>query len=218
MKDFPAALCEKVHCPALLYEREGYGRSQKLKEKRDSSYLENEAHLALPKLFEALTLQQIPKILIGHSDGGSIALIHAGSFPENIIAVISEAAHLFIEDVSVEGIREAVVQFEKGKLYDMLFKYHGDRTETMFYGWAHTWMNAEFKKWNVEKYLQNITAPVLAIQGEDDQYGSFAQLESIKNNCVNAEIEFLPHCGHSPHLQLKDEILKLMADFIDQIL
>jgi pimeloyl-ACP methyl ester carboxylesterase len=217
-RDFPALLCKKVNCPGLLYDREGYSKSGMLKEKRDSGYLQKEAEIALPELFKKLSLQQTNKILIGHSDGGSIALIHAGIFQKNIMGVISEAAHLFIEDISVEGISEAVIQFEEGKLKDLLKKYHGEKTDSMFYGWAHTWLNPEFKKWNIEKYLPGISAPVLAIQGEDDQYGSFAQLKSIKKNTKNAEIKFIPNCGHTPHIQMKEEVLLMMVDFINKII
>jgi len=217
-RDFPALLCEKVNCPGLIYDREGYGKSEKLKEKRDSGYLQKEAEIALPELLKKLSLQQTKKILIGHSDGGSIALIHAGIFQKNIIAVISEAAHLFIEDISVKGISEALIQFEEGKLKDLLKKYHGEKTDSMFYGWAHTWLNPEFKKWNIEKYLPGISAPVLAIQGQDDQYGSFAQLKSIKKHTKNAEIKFIPNCGHTPHLQIKEEVLLIMEDFINKII
>jgi pimeloyl-ACP methyl ester carboxylesterase len=217
-RDFPALLCKKVNCPGFLYDREGYGKSEKLRDKRDSGYLEHEAKIVLPEVLKKLSLQQTKKILIGHSDGASISLIYAGSFQENIIGVISEAAHLFIEDVSVEGIREAVVQFEKGKLKDLLKKYHREKTDNMFYGWAHTWLNPEFKKWNIEKYLPGISAPVLAIQGEDDQYGSFAQLKSIKKSTKNAEIKFIPNCGHTPHLQMKEEIILLLGNFINKII
>lgn len=213
-KDFPALLCEKTKCPALLYDREGHGKSDALTNPRGNNFMQIQAQKALPELFKQLEIEHHNKILIGHSDGGSIAIINAGSFPENIIGIITEASHQFIEDISVQGIREAVKQFEEGKLKDLLYKYHGDKTSTMFYGWAATWLQPEFRKWNIEEYVKQIKIPFLAIQGQEDQYGSVAQLESIKKYSPRADINHIPNCGHIPHLQAKDFVLNLVADFI----
>jgi pimeloyl-ACP methyl ester carboxylesterase len=213
-KDFPALLCEKTNCPGFLYDREGHGRSDELKIKRSSDFMHIQAQTTLPEIFRQLDIEQNKKILIGHSDGGSIAIIHAGSFPEKIIGVITEASHQFIEDISVEGIRDAVKLYEEGKLKDLLNKYHGDNTDSMFHGWADIWLRKEFRKWNIEEYLQKIKVPFLAIQGMDDQYGSFAQLASIKKNAIKSDIYHIPSCGHTPHLQMKETILQLMSDFI----
>ena len=213
-KDFPALLCEKTKCPALLYDREGHGKSDELKNVRGNDFMHIQAQKVLPALFKQLEIEQYNKILIGHSDGGSIAIIHAGSFHKNIIGIITEASHQFIEDISVRGIQDAVKSFEEGKLQNLLCKYHDDKTSSMFYGWASTWLKPEFRKWNIEEYVKKIKVPFLAIQGTDDQYGSFAQLESIKNNAIKADINHIPNCGHIPHLQAKDFVLNLMADFI----
>jgi pimeloyl-ACP methyl ester carboxylesterase len=213
-KDFPALLCEKTKLPGLLFDREGYGNSSPYTTKNDQDYLKNQAQTAMPEIFRKLNIEQDKKILIGHSDGGSIAIIYAGTYPENIIGLITEASHQFLEDISVTGIREAVKLYEDGKLKELLRKYHGENTDTMFHGWADTWLNEKFGKWNIEQYLENIKAPFLAIQGKDDQYGSYAQLESIKKLAVNSDIYHIPGYGHTPHLQKKDEILQLMSDFI----
>ncbi len=213
-KDFPTLLCEKTKCPGFLYDREGYGRSSKLRSTNDWNYLHIQAQKALPEIFKQLKIEQYKKILIGHSDGGSIAIIHAGSFPEKIIGVITEASHQFIEDISVKGIRDTVKLFEEGKLKDWLKKYHGEKTDSMFHGWADTWTREGFQNWNIEEYLKKINVPILAIQGKDDQYGSFAQLESIKKYSPKADIHHIPACGHTPHLQCKEVIIQLMYDFI----
>ena len=216
-KDFPALLCEKTKCPALLYDREGHSKSDELKNVRGNDFMHIQAQKVLPALFKQLEIEQYNKILIGHSDGGSIAIIHAGSFHKNIIGIITEASHQFIEDISVQGIREAVKQFEEGKLKDLLYKYHGEKTSSMFYGWAATWLQPEFRKWNIEEYVKKINIPFLAIQGTEDQYGSFAQLESIKKYSPKADINHIPNCGHIPHLQVKEIVLNKMISFINTL-
>ncbi len=216
-KDFPAMLCEKTNCPALLCDREGHGKSDELKNPRGWDFMHIQAQKALPDLFKQLEIEKYNKILIGHSDGGSIAIIHAGSFPENIIGIITEASHQFIEDISVQGIREAVKQFEEGKLKDLLYKYHGEKTDSMFHGWADTWLQPEFRKWNIEEYAKQIKIPFLAIQGQEDQYGSVAQLESIKKYSPRADINHIPNCGHIPHLQAKEIVLNIIVSFISSL-
>jgi pimeloyl-ACP methyl ester carboxylesterase len=217
-KDFPALLSERVKCPALLYDREGHGKSSALKTLREWDFMHIQAQKVLPEIFNQLHIVQYKKILIGHSDGGSIAIIHAGSFHENIIGIITEASHQLIEDVSVRGIQEAVELFESGKFKNLLRKYHGEKTESMFYGWAGTWLQKEFLKWNIEEYLGKITVPFLAIQGKDDQYGSYAQLETIKRNAPKSDIYHVTACGHTPHLQHKEKILQIMSDFIIKLI
>jgi len=217
-KDFPFQLSERTKCSALVFDREGYGKSSKLKSTNDWDYLHIQAQEALPEIFNHLNIEQNKKILIGHSDGGSITIIHTGTFPENIIAVITEASHQFIEDISVAGIRDAVKLYEEGKLKDLLKKYHGENTDSMFYGWADTWLREEFQKWNIEEYLPKIKVPFLAIQGTNDRYGSFAQLASIKKNVLKSDIYHIPDCGHSPHTEIKEKMLQIMSDFIMKVI
>lgn len=218
-KDFPVLLSEKIHCAALLFDREGYGKSDPLKAARDWDYLHIQAQKALPEIFIRLHLEQIKKILIGHSDGGSIAIIHAGSCPENIIGVITEASHQFIEDISVRGIREAAENYQKdGKLKSILRKYHGEKTDEIFYAWADTWQRPGFQQWNIEEYLKKIDIPFLAVQGVEDQYGSVAQLESIRRYVKRSEIRHIPNCGHNPHIQHKEMMVQIMAEFISTLL
>jgi pimeloyl-ACP methyl ester carboxylesterase len=213
-KDFPELLCKKTNCPGLLYDREGHGKSDALKTPRNSDFMHIQSQIVLPEIFKQLNIEHHKKILIGHSDGGSIAIIYAGSFNENILGIITEASHQFIEEVTVTGLKDALRSFEAGRLRELLIKYHGKNIDSMFHGWSDTWLREEFRKWNIESYLKNISCPFLAIQGEDDQYGTFAQLESIKNNARKADIFHIPHCGHIPHVQAKEIVLNRMADFI----
>jgi pimeloyl-ACP methyl ester carboxylesterase len=199
-KDFPALLCDKVNLPALLFDRYGHGKSEKLKAPREMNFMHQQAQQFLPELLRSMLLQDKKIILIGHSDGGSIALIHAGRFPENIAGVLTEAAHIFLEEISLIGIRQAVKMFEDGQLRKLLSRFHGAKTESMFYGWAGTWLNPDFRQWNIEDYLSRISAPVMALQGDNDQYGSYAQLEGISKHVKNSRVELLANCGHIPHL------------------
>jgi pimeloyl-ACP methyl ester carboxylesterase len=214
-KDFPAQLCEKVNCPAFLYDREGHGKSEMLKTMRGKDFMHLQAQIILPEIFKELNITDHKKILIGHSDGGSIAIIHAGSFPEKIKGVITEAAHVFIEDITVKGLKDAVKSYETGLLRDLLRKHHGDNTDTMFHGWADTWLREEFKEWNIEGCLKKIKAPFLAIQGQQDQYGTVAQLESIGKYAEKTQIEHIPDCGHIPHFQTREAVMEMMAKFIN---
>jgi pimeloyl-ACP methyl ester carboxylesterase len=217
-KDVPKLLSQKVQCPALVYDRYGHGLSEQLHEARDLYFIHQQAQLFLPALLQNLNLHHMKIILIGHSDGGSIAIIHAGSFPEKTAGIITIAAHVFLEDISLQGIRAAVKSFEEGLLRDLLYKYHGNKTDSMFNGWAQTWPKPEFRNWNIEEFLPAIKAPFLAIQGDTDQYGSYAQLDAIKKQVVKAQIQLIPDCGHIPHLQQKDMVLEIISRFINGIL
>lgn len=216
--DFPSLLCNRLEFPALLYDREGHGKSDELKSPREWDFMHIQAQKVLPEVFRVLGLEANKKILIGHSDGGSIAIIHAGSFPENILGIITEASHQFIEPVSVKGIRSALRLFEEGKLNDLLYKFHGEKTSAMFHGWADTWLQEKFLEWNIEEYVEKIKVPFLGIQGKNDRYGSYAQLEKIKSLAENSEICFIERCGHIPHLQHKEKLIQIMSDFIIKLL
>jgi pimeloyl-ACP methyl ester carboxylesterase len=212
-KDFPQLLCNRTGLSGLVYDRLGYGKSSPDMIQRDSSYLENFAFEEFPFIQEALL--KYKKIhLVGHSDGGSIALLIASKYPEYIVSVTTMAAHIFVEDVTLEGIIPAITAFEQGKL-DGLKKYHGEKTETLFYNWARTWLSDEYLSWNIESYLPNVLAPSLIIQGEDDQYGTEAQVDGIVNQVRGKSIKnMLNDCGHSPHLESKHEVISLIENFI----
>jgi pimeloyl-ACP methyl ester carboxylesterase len=215
-RDFPFLLAEATGLGAVVYERYGFGGSDPLQEPRDVGYLGREAHDVLPELLAECGVSA--PILIGHSDGGTIALQYAARFPESPRGVISEAAHVFVEEISLSGIREAVKAFETGGLREKLARYHGDRTDAMFHGWCDTWQTPEFLRWNITGQLADIRCPLLAIQGEDDEYGTAAQLQTICDR-VSGPVERLmvPDCGHIPHQQARDTVLREMTRFIGQL-
>jgi pimeloyl-ACP methyl ester carboxylesterase len=217
-KDFPQNLCDKVNLPGLIYDRYGYGLSNPLQEKRKSTFLHDEAFVYLPQLIKNLKIKN-KLILIGHSDGASIALIYASAFSETLLGVISEAAHVLLENISLDGIKKIDLEYKSNEPLRKRFeKYHPDISDTMFNGWVDAWLDPEFKAWNIEELLPEIKVPVLAIQGDTDEYGSYDQLASIKKN-VSADVEilYLPDCGHVPHLQATEKVVSKMADFIFKI-
>ncbi|PIE82866.1 MAG: alpha/beta hydrolase [Candidatus Contendobacter odensis] len=213
---FPEQLCDLTHLPGLVYERHGHGQSETLTHPRSCDYLHQEAQDYLPAVLSTCHITE-PPILFGHSDGGSIALLYAAACPDKVRAIVIEAAHVFVEEASLYGIRAACQSFEQGHLYRKLQRYHGDNTETMFRGWSNIWLHPDFRDWRIEKELQAITCPVLIVQGEDDEYGTRAQVDTIANSITGpSEILWLPHCGHTPHHQLRETVLEATAGFINQ--
>lgn len=219
-KNFPAKLCEVLGLSGLVYERYGYGYSTPLQEERQADYLEVEGNYYLPKLIQKLSLAQQEIILVGHSDGASIALIYASLFPKHIKMVVSMAAHVFNEKISVNSIKLLEALYENNdKLKKSFQKYHFEHTDSTFYAFSKTITDPSFKDWNIEHYLNNITAPVIAIQGYDDEYGTSKQVESIVSNSKNKYNRnlMIPKCGHSPHIQKQTFVLNQLADFYQTI-
>lgn len=212
-RDFPQALATATGCDALLYDRRGSGKSDPLTEKRAQDYLHQEAFITLPEVLEKTGVKN--PILIGHSDGGTIALLYAAKFPENVRGVITETAHVFVEDVTLRGIRKVLKTYQTGDLKQRLEKYHGENTEAIFRAWHETWLNPNFRSWNVEKFLPHITCPVLVIQGAEDEYGTPAQVDAITSQVSGlAKPLLIPHCGHTPHREARDITLREMTKFI----
>jgi len=217
-RDFPKSLCDLTGLPAVVYDRYGYGESDKLEKPHKLSYFHNEAVIILPDLLKALNIEN-KIILIGHSDGGSIALIFASEFPEKVKGVITEAAHVFTEEITLNGIRNTVMKYEKGKFKDFLKNYHDNNTESMLRGWSDLWLDEGFKSWNIKSSLKKIRCPLLAIQGENDEYGTLKHIEIITNE-VKGPVESLiiEKCGHIPHHQTRELVLENMKSFILKIL
>jgi len=210
-KAWPERLAGGCDLPFLSYDRLGHGRSGPLPGPRAPGYLEFEAWEVLPRVLEACGVAD--PILVGHSDGGSIALMYASRFSAR--AVITEAAHVFVEDVTRVGIREAVAAWRDTDLPARLARYHGDKTEALFLAWADTWLSEPFAAWNIEGCLPPITCPVLAVQGEGDEYGTARQVEAIVAGVSGpARALMLPDCGHAPHLQAEDQLTPALAEFI----
>jgi pimeloyl-ACP methyl ester carboxylesterase len=212
-RDFPAALVEVTGLDGLIYDRWGHGRSDPLTVGRTPRYLHDEAFESLPEVLSQSGMEDV--ILIGHSDGGTIALLYGARYSKGIRGMITEAAHVFVEDVTLEGIRETVKIYETTDFKEKLARYHGDNTDTLFRAWADTWLAPEFRTWNVESYLPQVVCPLLVIQGRDDEYATKAQVDAIANQVSGpARPLLVPGCGHTPHRQARDVVLKEMADFI----
>jgi pimeloyl-ACP methyl ester carboxylesterase len=215
-KAFPEQLCKKLQLDGFVYEREGHGLSSTFTKERTVNYLHDYAWNELNELIETAFSRDKKIILIGHSDGGTIALLYAARFPKNIVACITMAAHVINEPETVAGIEPAINAFKSGKLVG-LHKYHGAQTEALFYAWANTWKSAEFKEWNICADIEPIRCPILAIQGINDQYGTEKQLELIKTN-VSGKVKtvMLPTCGHHPHLEVPNLVLIEIQQFLEE--
>ncbi|MBI2748621.1 MAG: alpha/beta hydrolase [Burkholderiales bacterium] len=214
-RDFPLRVAQATGCPALVYNRYGYGNSAVLGEARVSvRFMHEEALKSLPQVLAALRIEQ--PVLVGHSDGASIALIYAGSGnPARGLALM--APHVFVEDICVRSIEAAKREFESTDLPQRLGRYHRDPRKT-FYLWNDVWLDPEFRAWNIAEYLAGIRCPVLAIQGEDDEYGTMAQLDAIREGVrVSCELVKLPACGHSPHRDQPEATLAAVVKFVGSL-
>ncbi len=214
-RDFPAKVAAATGCRTLVYSRYGYGESDPLTESFTVRYMHDEALIALPELLDKLEIDK--PVLVGHSDGGSIALVHAGGAGRNVAGLILMAPHVFVEDLSVASIARAKTVFEQTDLAQRLARYHKDPAKT-FWGWNDIWLHPDFRAWNIEEYLPRVTCPVLAIQGEDDEYGTPAQVEAIRKQAAGeVEVLMLADCRHSPHKDQPQATLEAMAGFIERI-
>jgi len=211
-RDFPLRVSKATGCPALVYSRYGYGHSDVLEEPRRSvRFMHEEALEALPAVLAETGIRA--PILVGHSDGASIALIYAGAGnPVRALALM--APHVFVEEVCVRSIEQAKREFDTTDLPQRLGKYHRDPRRS-FHLWSDVWLDPEFLDWNIEEYLPGVSCPVLAIQGRDDQYGTMAQLRAIalkvKGPCELVELE---RCGHSPFRDQPEATLAAVSRFI----
>jgi len=195
-RDFPEQLCRRTGCPGLVYDRLGHGGSSPLQRPRTIDYLHDCALVELPQVIEALLPGQ-PFLLVGHSDGGSISLIFAATKPPLLLGVVAVAAHVFVEQCSLDGIKKA---------------------EALFKAWADTWTSPWFAAWNIEDLLPSIDVPVLALQGRDDQYGTTAQVDAIvAKSGGSATPLLLEDCGHAPHLDFPELTLDLVSCFVNRI-
>jgi pimeloyl-ACP methyl ester carboxylesterase len=210
---FPDMLSRLVGLPALIYDRHGSGGSDPLQDGYSGNPFCREAELVLPDILAACGIEK--PLLIGHSDGGSIALQYASRYPDSPVGVIAEAAHVFAEDLTLSSIRKAVTAFEEGSLKEKLARYHGDRTDSMFHNWSDIWLLPENLNWNMQAALPGITSPLQVVQGENDEYGTLAQVEAIVSGVSGrTETLIIPDCAHSPHLQAGEAALQGMAAFI----
>jgi pimeloyl-ACP methyl ester carboxylesterase len=213
-REFPGRLAHATGCNAVVYSRYGYGQSDPLRDDREVRYMHDEALVALPQILDALSVER--PILVGHSDGGSIALIHAGSGKRALAGVVTLAAHVLVEDISVASIAAAKTAYETTDLRAKLARYHAD-VDSAFRGWNRIWLHPDFRAWNIEEFLPRITCPVLAIQGEDDEYGTMEQMRRIGSRVPDADLVELEDCRHSPHRDQTDAVLEAITRFVDRI-
>lgn len=212
-KHFPDRLCARTGCSGLVYDRQGYGGSSPLTGERTIHYLHKYALDELPAVLAAV-IPGRPYILFGHSDGGSISLIAAADRPPLLRGIVVEAPHILVEPETVAGVRRADEAFDRGKL-DGLRKYHGDKTRRMFKAWARTWMDETYRRWNIKYLLPYITCPVLVIQGRGDHYGTAGQVDPIvEASSGPAEAFWLDDCGHAPHLEHPEKVMKAVFVFM----
>lgn len=211
--DFPERVVNATRRPALVYDRQGYGRSAPRRGPPGIDYLQVEAETVLPALLDHFGLRN--PILVGHSDGGTIALLYAARFPRRVTGVIAEAAHVMVETVTLDGIRATVEAFRRGDLEARLSRYHGARTRAMFFNWADTWLSEEFRSWNIEARLPEIRCDVLVLQGLTDRYGTARQASAIVRGIGPRACQvLLPSCGHAPHREAPRRTLAAIQQFI----
>jgi pimeloyl-ACP methyl ester carboxylesterase len=213
-KDFPAKLAQRTGCGVLVYSRYGHGNSDKLMEKRPVRFMHHEGEVVLPEVLDKLGIRK--PILVGHSDGGSIALIFGGKYPDAVSGLILEAPHVFVEDLSIASITQAKTMYESTDFPQRLGRYHA-YVDATFWGWNDIWLDPAFRSWNIEEYVPRITCPVLCIQGEQDEYGTMAQLEAVKAGAPQTRVEMLANCKHSPHRDQEAKTLELMAEFVEHV-
>jgi pimeloyl-ACP methyl ester carboxylesterase len=214
-KDFPAKVAAATGSRTLVYSRYGYGQSDALAAPRRVDYMHEEALLALPELLDTFGITA--PVLIGHSDGASIALLHAGGMSRPVRGLVLMAPHVFVEDMTIRSIAEAKTVFETTDLAAKLGRYHRD-PENVFRGWNDIWLDPEFRGWNIESYLAAVRCPVLLIQGADDEYGSLAQLDAIERGVAGpAERLVLPDCRHSPQRDQEAATLQAITRFVAKV-
>lgn len=216
-RDFPETLCRETGLPGIVYERRGYGESDCFESPWPADYLVAEATVFLPGVLAASRVEKA--ILVGHSDGGSIALIAAAAHPRLILGAVTEAAHIFVEDITLAGIREALHAMETTDLKAKLARYHGKNVDRIIRRWADTWLDPGFRDWNIEEFLPRISVPLLALQGKDDEYGTPAQVDGIARGVSGpVKTHLIPDCGHVPHVQAQKTVLRYIEEFIADII
>ncbi|MBD5607221.1 MAG: alpha/beta hydrolase [Candidatus Eremiobacteraeota bacterium] len=213
-KDVPARVAERTGCGIFVYSRRGYGASDALGAPREPDYMHREADVVLPALLDDGRIER--PILFGHSDGASIALLFAAAFPGRARALVLEAPHVFVEDLSVASIAAAKTAFETTDLRSKLARHHADAAGA-FRGWNDIWLDERFRAWNIEDRLALVDVPVLVVQGEDDEYGTLAQIRSIEAHVRDVTTVVLERCAHSPHRARPDAVLDAVAAFVARV-
>lgn len=217
-KDFPDQLAAATGCGVFVYSRRGYGRSSSYPAPWPLTYMHDEAQKVLPALLDEIGFER--GVLVGHSDGASIAAIYAGAHQDDRLkGLVLMAPHFFTEEGGLAHIRLAKEAFEEGPLRQRLLPHHGENVDDAFWGWNKAWLDPDFRRWNLESYIPHIRVPVLLVQGEDDQYGTGAQLDAVSRACPAAvTVQWLKDCTHFPHREQPQATLTATADFIKKSL
>jgi pimeloyl-ACP methyl ester carboxylesterase len=218
-KDFPQQLCDAVGCRGLVYSRPGYGRStpRATDEAWGIDFMHRQAQEVLPALLTALGINTAtePPWLFGHSDGGSIALLHAAAHPQCVAGAIVVAPHIRVEDLSVTSIAKAREAYQQTDLRQRLARYH-DVPDSAFWGWNNIWLHPPFRQWTIEAELPAIRCPLLAVQGLEDEYGTLEQIRGIARRVPQTELLELADCGHSPHRDQAAALIAAATRFMQQ--
>jgi len=215
--DFPDRLAAATGAGVFVYSRAGYGASTPVKLPRPLDYMHTEALDILPKLLDATGFRR--GLLVGHSDGASIAAIYAGGIQDHRVrGVAMVAPHFVVEDISVTSIAEIKQAYETTDLKAKLARWHSD-VDNAFYGWNGAWLDPKFRSWDISEYLAYIRVPVAILQGADDQYGTIRQAEIAEEECYcPVEVTIIPGAGHSPHREAPEATLHAISEFASRIL
>jgi len=217
-KNFPAKLSERLQLPALVYERVGYGQSDDWQGPLSAKFLHFEGLVMLPKLLTNLKIDN-NVIIFGHSDGGTIGLIQDSQPMPQLLGAIIEAPHVMFEQHSLDGIAKARTMLDKKELIRIMDRYQSGRAAKLIDAWTSHWLNANPKEWEAGDELKKIEKPLLLIQGDDDEFGTYDQIDKVANEAQSKIIEVakLPECGHIPHLQQMEKVMQLTENFIQKL-
>lgn len=212
-KDFPDTLCRELNLRGLVYSRPGYGAStpRAADQHWDVHFMHREATEVLPAVLASLNIRR--PWLFGHSDGGSIALLHAARFPASLAGAVVVAPHIFVEELSVASIQKAREAYLHQGLREKLARYHRD-VDSAFFGWNDIWLSPAFRTWDITAELNAIRCPLLAIQGQQDEYGTMAQIHDIQKHCPETRLLALEACGHSPHRDQPAQLISAVKNFM----
>jgi pimeloyl-ACP methyl ester carboxylesterase len=213
-RDFPRRLAEATGWGAFVYSRAGYGGSDPVSLPRPLTFMQDEGRDVLPQVLDAAGVRQT--VLFGHSDGASIALVHAGSTGgARVRGLVIEAPHVFCEEIGVRSIAAAGEAYRAGPLRARLQRHHGANVDCAFFGWHDTWLARGFRQWTIAAFLPHVSAPVLQIQGDDDEYGTGLQLDAVERGCAGPVRTLrLADCGHAPHRSQPERVLEAAAAFV----
>jgi pimeloyl-ACP methyl ester carboxylesterase len=215
-RDFPDRLAGVLGCRVLAYSRFGYGQSDRIVRPRTPRFMHEEALEVLPELLTTLGVDR--PILVGHSDGASIALVHAAAHPQNVTALVLMAPHVFVEEITLRSIARVAERYETTDLKARLARHHAN-VDDAFLGWAETWLSPQFRTWSLVSEVSRLRTPTLLIQGADDDYGTLAQIDAIAEAApVPVQRLVVERCGHSPHRDQPDQVLLAIDGFLQPFL